>query len=240
MSIQEEVAAILEGWTVTTCAQQGAFWTVAGLDPYGRSHAGSRVDPIALAHDLARCVEPPPILEVAPEPQPEPSEPSPTAQAIQPDLAPEASAGVEGAPPPPSAPAALADNAANPYVQPVDVTAQASAASYPGMMVREDRENYLRGQITVRATRIEQNRLQGRFDVNAQERQRWGWVNYQNLRAKELPIPDDVSAAYEEFLAADGWIKATKAHADNLRAAAISVPLEMLEAMQDQIEEGWP
>ena len=233
MNIREEVAAILEGWTVTTCAQQGHFWTIAGLDPYGRSHAGSRVDPIALARDLARCVEPPPILEVAPEPQLEPSEPPPTAHAIQPDLALTASAGVEEAPPA-SAPAALADE-----VEQVEPAPQPSP-SYPGLMVREDRENFLRGQITVRATRIEQNRLQGRFDVNAQERQRWGWVTYQNLRAKELPIPDDVSAAYEEFLAADGWIKATKAHADNLRAAAISVPLEMLEAMQDQIDEGWP
>ena len=107
-------------------------------------------------------------------------------------------------------------------------------------MLREDRENFLRGQITVRATRIEQNRLQGRFDVNAQERQRWGFTTYHNLSDLGQPIPDDVQAAHEEFLQADGWIRATKAHADNLRAAAISVPLEMLEAMQDQIEEGWP
>ena len=232
MTTEEQVAAILEGWTVTTCAQQGHFWTVAGLDPYGRSHAGSRVDPIALAHDLARCVEPPPILEI-----------DPTPELVQPTVLVEASAGVEELSP--SAPAAPhveetpePQHEGEPQVKEAAETQPSPA--YPGLMVREDRENFLRGQITVRATRIEQNRLQGRFDVNAQERQRLGWVNYQNLRAKELPIPDDVSAAYEEFLAADGWIKATKAHADNLRAAAISVPLEMLEAMQDQIEEGWP
>jgi len=223
MNIQEEVASILRGWAVTTCAQQGAFWTVAGLDPYGRSHAGSRVDPIALAHDLARCVEPPPILEI-----------DPTPAAVQPTLQVEASAGVEEAPP-----------ASAPAAPPVEEVEQAEPApqpspAYPGLMVREDRENFLRGQITVRATRIEQNRLQGRFDVNAQERQRWGFTSFQNLSAQELPIPDDVQAAYDEFLQADGWIRATKAHADNLRAAAISVPLEMLEAMQTEIDEGWP
>jgi hypothetical protein len=222
MTTEQEVAAILTGWTVTTCADNGAFWTIAGLDPYGRAHSGSRADPIELAHDLARLVEPPPVLapvEPAPimataDPEPTP----PTAQAIQPDLAPPASAGVEEASPA-SAPAAPA---------------------YPGTMLREDRENFLRGQITVRATRIEQNRLQGRFDVNAQERQRWGFTTYHNLSDLGQPIPDDVSAAHEEFLQADGWIRATKAHADNLRAAAISVPLEMLEAMQNEIEEGWP
>jgi len=222
MTTQDEVAAILEGWTVTTCAQQGAFWTVAGLDPYGRSHAGSRVDPIALAHDLARCVEPPPILEI-----------DPTPAAVQPTLQVEASAGVEELSP--SAPAA-------PPVEEVEQVEPAPQPShaYPGLLVREDRENFLRGQITVKATRIEQNRLQGRFDVNAQERQRWGFTTYQNLSAQELPITDDVQAAYDEFLQADGWIRATKAHADNLRAAAISVPLEMLEAMQTEIDEGWP
>ena len=222
MTTQDEVAAILEGWTVTTCAQQGAFWTVAGLDPYGRSHAGSRVDPIALAHDLARCVEPPPILEI-----------DPTPAAVQPTLQAEASAGVEELSP--SAPAA-------PPVEEVEQVEPAPQPShaYPGLLVREDRENFLRGQITVKATRIEQNRLQGRFDVNAQERQRWGFTTYQNLSAQELPITDDVQAAYDEFLQADGWIRATKAHADNLRAAAISVPLEMLEAMQTEIDEGWP
>jgi hypothetical protein len=181
MTTQDEVAAILKGWTVTTCAQQGAFWTIAGLDSYGRSHAGSRVDPIALAHDLARCVEPPPPIEIDPTPEP-----------VQPTVLVEASAS------PPLDAVTIEGGGAAP---PVDEVEQGEPApqpspSYPGLMVREDRENFLRGQITVRATRIEQNRLQGRFDVNAQERQRWGWVNYQNLRAKELPIPDDVSAAY--------------------------------------------
>jgi hypothetical protein len=232
MTTQDEVAAILKGWTVTTCAQQGAFWTVAGLDPYGRSHAGSRVDPIALAHDLARSVEPPPILEIDPTPQP-----------VQPTATVEASAGVEELSP--SAPAAppVEETPEPQHEGEPQVTEAAEtqpSPAYPGLMVREDRENYLRGQITVRATRIEQNRLQGRFDVNAQERQRWGFTSFQNLSAQELPITDDVQAAYDEFLQADGWIRATKAHADNLRAAAISVPLEMLEAMQDQIDEGWP
>ncbi|NBW21241.1 MAG: hypothetical protein EBR82_76095 [Caulobacteraceae bacterium] len=232
MTTQDEVAAILRGWAVTTCVQQGWFWTIGGLDPYGRAHSGSRVDPIALAHDLARCVEPPPILEI-----------DRTPAAVQPTLQAEASAGVEDLSP--STPAAphVEETPEPQHEGEPQVTEAAEtqpSPAYPGMLVREDRENYLRGQITVRATRMEQNRLQGRFDVNAQERQRWGFTTYQNLSAQELPIPDDVQAAYDEFLQADGWIRATKAHADNLRAAAISVPLEMLEAMQDQIDEGWP
>lgn len=113
-------------------------------------------------------------------------------------------------------------------------------AAYAGTMLQEDRENYLRGQITVRVTQIEQSRLQGRYDINAQERQRWGFTAFHNLSDLGQPIPDDVRAAYEEFLVADQWARATKDHADALRAAAIAVGLDLLEAMQTSVEEGWP
>jgi hypothetical protein len=205
MTTQEQVAAILTGWTVTTCADNGAFWTIAGLDPYGRAHSGSRADPIELAHDLARLVEPPPVLApVEPAPimataDPEPSPPAPAA--VQPTLQAPASAGVEEASPA-SAPAAPA---------------------YPGTMLREDRENYLRGQITVRATRIEQNRLQGRFDVNAQvirvkwpcgrimERERFGFnrervigLRHRKRGYRLLAIPHGLRGAVDQLHAAGG------------------------------------
>lgn len=107
-------------------------------------------------------------------------------------------------------------------------------------MLQEDRENYLRGVITVRVTQIERNRLEARYDANARERQRVGFVEYHNASDLGLPITDDVRAAYEEFLTAEQWVRATKDHADALRNAAITVGLELLEAMQTSIEEGWP
>jgi len=219
MTAEDEVAAILTGWTAIKCAHNGPFWTISGFDPYGNNHSGSRADPIELAHDLARLVEPPPVI-------------SPTPEAVQPTPQVEASAGVEEAP--------TASTPAAPQVEETPEPQHEPVPAYPGMMVREDRENYLRGQITVKATRIEQNRLQGRFDANARERQIWGFKEYHNANDLGLPISVEVHEAYNEFLAADGWIRATKAHADNLRAAAISVDLPMLEAMADQIEDGWP
>jgi hypothetical protein len=220
MTTQEQVASILTGWTVTTCADNGSFWTVAGLDPYGRAHSGSRADPIELAHDLARLVEPPPVLEIDPTPEP-----------VQPTVLAEASAGVEDLSP--SAPAAP------PAEEPVELT-DAQRVAYAGTMLQHDRENYLRGLITVRVTQIEKARLAGRYDRNAQDRQIWGWTSFQNLSAQELPIPDDVQNAYDEFLLANAWERATKDHAAALRDAAITVELQMLEAMLDQVSEGWP
>lgn len=122
----------------------------------------------------------------------------------------------------------------------VQETPSGGGAAYAGTMLTEDRENYLRGVITVRVTQIERNRLEARYDANAQARQRWGFTEYHNASDLGLPITDEVRAAYQEFLVADQWVRATKDHADALRNAAITVGLPMLEAMQTSIEEGWP
>ena len=60
----EEVHAILSGWDNVRCEDNGAYWLVAG-SYQGQAHAGTRADPISLAHDLAALVgsvvEPAPI-----------------------------------------------------------------------------------------------------------------------------------------------------------------------------------
>ena len=47
----EKVKAILSGWDSVRVEDHGAYWLVAG-NYQGQSHAGTRADPISLAHDL--------------------------------------------------------------------------------------------------------------------------------------------------------------------------------------------
>ena len=49
----EQVKAILCDWGDVRVENNGAYWLVAG-NYHGQSHAGTRADPISLAHDLAR------------------------------------------------------------------------------------------------------------------------------------------------------------------------------------------
>ena len=63
----EEVHAILSGWDNVRVEDNGAYWLVAG-SYQGQAHAGTRADPISLAHDLAALVAP--VVEVV-EPAPE-------------------------------------------------------------------------------------------------------------------------------------------------------------------------
>lgn len=265
--MQEEVTAILDGWSEVRAQDFGAFWLVVGVDPYGTPRGGSREDALSLAADLRDIAEreKPAPLEQAPEPVSpvQPTDPvqvsaSPVEVHEQPstgDAAPQGDqhearlhdvpdagqAGTETAPAALDAPtetAAPVESAQTALA--ADEPPLGSASSYPGLMLQEDRENYLRGVITVRVTQIERNRLEARYDANARERQRVGFVEYHNASDLGLPITDDVRAAYEEFLAADAWVRATKDHADALRNAAITVGLDLLEAMQTSIEEGWP
>lgn len=62
----EEVHAILSGWDNVRVEDNGAYWLVAG-SYQGQAHAGTRADPISLAHDLAALVGP--VVEVV-EPVP--------------------------------------------------------------------------------------------------------------------------------------------------------------------------
>ena len=74
----EQVQAILAGWDNVRVEDNGAYWLVAGSYK-GQSHAGTRADPISLAHDLAGlvsepiAVEPEPVVEPEPEPTPAPA-----------------------------------------------------------------------------------------------------------------------------------------------------------------------
>jgi hypothetical protein len=73
----EQVKAILAGWDNVRVEDNGAYWLVAGSYK-GQSHAGTRADPISLAHDLAGLVSEPEPEPVAVEPEPEPiPEPEP-------------------------------------------------------------------------------------------------------------------------------------------------------------------
>ena len=58
----EEVKAILSNWDNVRVEDNGAYWLVAG-SYQGHAHAGTRADPVSLAHDLAKLagswVEPP-------------------------------------------------------------------------------------------------------------------------------------------------------------------------------------
>jgi len=225
--MQDDVAAILEGWTDLRVQDFGPFWLVVGVDPYGTPRGGSRVDVLSLAADLR---------DIAEREKPAPVEVSPPApEAVQPTPQEEASA-----PPSVDASSDADGGAAQPEEPPPAQVSPPSAPAYAGTMLQEDRENYLRGVITVRVTQIEQNRLQGRYDANARERQRVGFVEFHNASDLGLPITDEVRAAYDEFLAADQWVRATKDHADALRSAAITVGLDLLEAMQTSVEENWP
>jgi len=53
----DEVKAILSGWDNVRCEDNGAYWLVSG-SYQGQAHAGTRADPISLAHDLAALVGP--------------------------------------------------------------------------------------------------------------------------------------------------------------------------------------
>ena len=59
----EEVHAILAGWDNVRVEDNGAYWLVAG-SYQGQAHAGTRADPISLAHDLAALVAP--VVEPTP------------------------------------------------------------------------------------------------------------------------------------------------------------------------------
>jgi len=70
----EQIKEILFGWDNVRVEDNGAYWLVSG-SYQGQAHAGTRADPISLAHDLAALVvvvepEPEPVLEAAPEPAP--------------------------------------------------------------------------------------------------------------------------------------------------------------------------
>lgn len=79
----EQVKTILSAWDNVRVEDNGAYWLVAGSYK-GQSHAGTRADPISLAHDLARLVSEP--VAVEPEPTAAP-EPEPVA-ALEPELTP--------------------------------------------------------------------------------------------------------------------------------------------------------
>jgi len=60
----EQVKSILSGWDNVRCEDNGAYWLVAG-SYQGQAHAGTRADPVSLAHDLVQLagswVEPEPV-----------------------------------------------------------------------------------------------------------------------------------------------------------------------------------
>lgn len=68
-----QVAAILRDWTSLRVEDNGAYWLVAGSYA-GQAHAGTRADPISLAHDLKAIASsgtaPAPVAAPAPEPVP--------------------------------------------------------------------------------------------------------------------------------------------------------------------------
>lgn len=224
----EDVASILDGWADIDVGEFTTFSLVRAIDPGGTqrvAHA-ARADVAALA--LVAQYE----REIA---VPDPDTP-PAPEPVQPTTQEQVSASPVEVQETPS----TGDDAPQVEEPPPAVVTPPSAPAYAGTMLQEDRENYLRGVITVRVTQIERNRLEARYDANARERQRVGFVEYHNASDLGLPITDEVRAAYEEFLAADAWVRATKDHADALRNAAITVGLDLLEAMQTSIEEGWP
>jgi hypothetical protein len=53
----EQVKEILSGWDNVRVEDYGAYWLVAG-SYQGQSHAGTRADPISLAHDLVAIAMP--------------------------------------------------------------------------------------------------------------------------------------------------------------------------------------
>lgn len=76
----EKIQKILHNWDNLRVEEGPSFWTIAG-SYNGQSHAGTRADPISLAHDLARIagssvavVEPDPVPEPEPAPAPVASE----------------------------------------------------------------------------------------------------------------------------------------------------------------------
>lgn len=66
----EQVKAILHDWDGVRVENNGAYWLVAG-SYQGQPHAGTRADPVSLAHDLARIAGSKGLAVVAPEPEPE-------------------------------------------------------------------------------------------------------------------------------------------------------------------------
>ncbi len=69
----EQVEAILASWDGLRIENNGSYWLIAG-SYQGQAHAGTRADPISLAHDLARIAgSPVPVVEPEPVPEPEPA-----------------------------------------------------------------------------------------------------------------------------------------------------------------------
>jgi hypothetical protein len=67
----EQVKEILSGWDNVRVEDNGGYWLVAG-SYQGQAHAGTRADPVSLAHDLAALVVPvvvEPVVDVV-EPAP--------------------------------------------------------------------------------------------------------------------------------------------------------------------------
>lgn len=60
----EQVKAILHDWDSVRVENNGAYWLVAG-SYQGQPHAGTRADPVSLAHDLVQ------IAKSAPAPTPD-------------------------------------------------------------------------------------------------------------------------------------------------------------------------
>jgi hypothetical protein len=53
----DQVKSILSGWDNVRVEDYGAYWLVAG-SYQGQSHAGTRADPVSLAHDLVAIAMP--------------------------------------------------------------------------------------------------------------------------------------------------------------------------------------
>jgi hypothetical protein len=71
--MMEQVEAILASWDGLRIENNGSYWLIAG-SYQGQAHAGTRADPISLAHDLARIAgSPVPVVEPEPVPEPEPA-----------------------------------------------------------------------------------------------------------------------------------------------------------------------
>jgi len=140
--------------------------------------------------------------------------------------------------PPDPAPQDIAPPAAD--VSPAADVVGGAIDTYPGLFLQRDDEARLRADVITAITMCEQRRLQADGDVNRSADILQAIVDYHNTAGAGQTMTDDLRRRYDEAMRFQQREAQIRAHADQLRSAAIVADMPMLQAMIETHEDGWP
>jgi hypothetical protein len=115
-------------------------------------------------------------------------------------------------------------------------------SNYPGLIIQTDDEARLRSDVIMAITLCERRRLQADQDVNRAADFMKAIVDYHNTAnaGGGQMMTADLQRRYDEAMQFQQREALIRAHADQLRNAAVVADMPMLQAMAATYEEGWP